>query len=96
MSTELLRALIVATPPPPPTEDADELLAAFVAVLAARQELLDRAAPVVGPRTAAAEPLVAELAVRERAWSDALERARDATAAVRRNLSRLRSYATPP
>lgn len=92
MSIDVLHALIDLTPPPPATNDADEFIAAFETMYAARQAVLTSIQEKF-PDTSEVRLLVAELAARDAAWETALIERRDALGRARRNTTKLRGYA---
>jgi hypothetical protein len=76
----LLEAVLAATPPPPgPETDAEEVLAAAEAVIAARQRCIEDAGPVGAPCGPAGDRLQL-LVDRDALWRAALLRARHAVA----------------
>ena len=89
----ILRALLDATPAPPADADVDALLHAFLVVLAARQEILDRwIEPIVV--TDEVRALAEQLTERDAAWHDALAAAQVAVSQHRVNAGKLRGYAS--
>ena len=78
----MIAELLAATPPPP--EGIPELLAAFAALRAARQAILDRASGVTD------RELLAALAERDAAWIAALAAAKATVQRHRRNATLVR------
>ncbi len=80
-----------ATVPPPDTDDITMLLAAWGAVVSARQGLLDEADR---PQTVAAEdlPVVTEILACEQRWRTALATARHRVGAQRIHVGQARRY----
>ncbi|HUJ59757.1 MAG TPA: hypothetical protein VLX92_14735 [Kofleriaceae bacterium] len=83
--------LIAATPYPPATDDVGELIVAGVAVMAARQAVID---------ALAAEPAdpaeLAELTARQDAWAACLAAARVRLGGQRAGVRGLRAYGARP
>jgi hypothetical protein len=93
---QLVARLIELTPPPPREREADALLEAAEAMLAARAELLadHRDDPANDDDTDPRQ--VYELAARTRGWSDALAAARDAVGQARGAAAKARAYRQSP
>lgn len=92
MTAATLRRLVELTVLPPEDGDVEALLDAFTAMYEARRRIIeDSDGPVED--TPDARELVNELAVRDAAWETALARALETVGTIRRNASRLRSYA---
>lgn len=92
MTAATLRRLVEMTVLPPEDGDVDALLDAFTTMFEARRRIIEESSDPVED-TPDARALVNELAVRDAAWASALARALEAVGAIRRNASRLRSYA---
>lgn len=85
--------LLAATPAPPAEADAEELLAAFEAMFAARKALIEKLSgtiAVVSPEDVAAASLLNE---RQAEWSEALARAQRQVAQARIGAKKLKGYA---
>lgn len=90
MASDLLEQLLEATPPPPTGLDADALLAAFQAMHARRQAIMDG---MRGLLIDAFDPVgVRELAARQEAWQTALGVAMERVREQRIGATKLRAY----
>ncbi len=88
---DVARELLTVTPPPPATSDPEMLLAAFAAVHAGREKVIDAARRGAISGTCSPD-LAAAVRERDEAWRRALEAARDSLGAVRGLTSKLGAY----
>ena len=91
-SSEILAQLLALTPEPGPEVDAEHLLVAFEAILAARAQVL---AQIVPPLVLAGDDrgVLAELERRQALWHDILGAALHLVGHQRHGTSQLRAYA---
>lgn len=89
-----LRCLCDATGHPPQTDDIPTLLAAWAAVVSARQEILDAERPNLAGVIVVevVQAIVAELEARQDAWRVALAAARDGVGMHRVGVAKVRRY----
>ncbi|MEO8698606.1 MAG: hypothetical protein ABI867_01150 [Kofleriaceae bacterium] len=89
---EFLERMLEATPVPPTDSDVDGLLAAFQAMVAERQVLLDQMSGLVVD--AAYRAIANTVIARERVWRDALAVAQQLVKSQRVGATQLRAYAS--
>ena len=89
---EILLRLLELTPEPPADAEVEHAIAAFEAILDAREEMLAQIAPPLSLADAD-RPLLVELERRQVAWQDRLAEARRRIGAARVGTEQLRAYA---
>ena len=95
--TALVQALLDATPTPPSGADAQAVLDAFATMMTVRGCLIAGVnSPLLGPRCATVDALIAELQSRERAWIAALEQAHEHVGNQLRGVRQVRAYRPKP